>query len=183
MVACFHCGEVLPAQPYQFKVLGEMRAMCCMGCYAVAEAIVDAGLEHYYQERDVISPTAPLPEALEVLQGYDHPDTQQQFLHREHDFACAELSIEGVSCAACAWLIERRLGQEPSVKQATVNLSSHRTARLPRSPFSYRYSRSSVETGISTAINAFRRGGTGFNASNDVCRQFVFRHRYGNPVP
>ena len=104
--------------------------MCCMGCYAVSEAIVSAGLEHYYQERDVISPTAPLPEALSVLQGYDHPDTQQQFIHRERDLACAELSLEGVSCAACAWLIERRLIQEPAVNQASVNLSSHRLRLL-----------------------------------------------------
>ena len=130
MTTCFHCGEPLPAKPYQFKVLGEMRDMCCMGCYAVSEAIVSAGLEHYYQERDVISPTAPLPEALSVLQGYDHPDTQQQFIHRERDLACAELSLEGVSCAACAWLIERRLIQEPAVNQASVNLSSHRLRLL-----------------------------------------------------
>lgn len=130
MSTCFHCGEALPTKSFQFKVLGEMRDLCCMGCYAVTEAIVSAGLEHYYQERDVISPTAPIPESLTILQGYDHPNTQQQFLHREQDLACAELSIEGVSCAACAWLIERRLAQEPSVKQATVNLSSHRLRLL-----------------------------------------------------
>ncbi len=130
MTTCFHCGEPLPAKPFHFQVLGAMRDMCCMGCYAVSEAIVSAGLEHYYQERDVVSPTAPLPEALSVLQGYDHPDTQQQFIHRERDLACAELSLEGVSCAACAWLIERRLLQEPAVNQASVNLSSHRLRLL-----------------------------------------------------
>jgi Cu2+-exporting ATPase len=130
MSKCFHCGEALPAKSFQFKVLGEMREMCCMGCYAVTEAIVSAGLEHYYQERDVVSPTAPLPEALTILQGYDHPDTQQQFIHREQHLACAELSVEGVSCAACAWLIERRLIQEPAVSQASVNLSSHRLRLL-----------------------------------------------------
>ena len=82
--------------------------MKCVAGLLCRYRIVNAGLEHYYQERDVVSPTAPLPEALTILQGYDHPDTQQQFIHREQHLACAELSVEGVSCAACAWLIERR---------------------------------------------------------------------------
>lgn len=80
-------------------------------------------------KRDVISPTAPLPESLTILQGYDHPNTQQQF-SREQDLACAELSIEGVTCAACAWLIEQQLARDRASKQATVNLSSHRLRLL-----------------------------------------------------
>ena len=43
--------------------------MCCLGCQAVAQSIVDAGLEHYYLERTEISPTAPIPENLELLAG------------------------------------------------------------------------------------------------------------------
>lgn len=130
MSGCYHCGEPLPGTPFRFTVLGEERDLCCMGCYAVAESIVNAGLENYYLERETVSPTAALPEALDALKGYDHPDTQQQFVHREQNLACAELSLEGVSCAACAWLIERRLQQEPSVSRATVNLSSHRLRLL-----------------------------------------------------
>ncbi|RZU47201.1 Cu2+-exporting ATPase [Fluviicoccus keumensis] len=125
-VTCYHCGEPLPARPLQVTILGEARPMCCVGCQAVASAIVDSGLENYYLERTEISPTAPLPDKLERLAGYDHPETQAQFVHREDDLACAELTVEGLSCAACAWLIERRLQQEPAVRQASVNLSNHR---------------------------------------------------------
>ena len=74
-------------------------------------AIIASGLAHYYDERTESSPRAELPEALESLAGYDHPDTQAQFLHRDGNAACAELSLEGMSCAACAWLIEKRLRQ------------------------------------------------------------------------
>ncbi|PTQ88499.1 heavy metal translocating P-type ATPase [Agitococcus lubricus] len=131
MTACFHCGEVVPPDTqFSLQILGETRHLCCMGCFAVAETIVSAGLESYYLERDTISPTAALPEALERLKGYDHPDTQRQFIHREQELACAEISLEGVTCAACAWLIEKRLQQEPAVKQASVNLSSHRLRLL-----------------------------------------------------
>ncbi|MDO8696388.1 MAG: heavy metal translocating P-type ATPase metal-binding domain-containing protein, partial [Pseudomonas sp.] len=47
---CYHCGlPVLTGSRFQAHVLGELRAMCCPGCAAVAEAIVAAGLESYYQ--------------------------------------------------------------------------------------------------------------------------------------
>ncbi|HNE92000.1 MAG TPA: heavy metal translocating P-type ATPase metal-binding domain-containing protein, partial [Agitococcus sp.] len=128
--SCFHCGEPLPATPYRLTILGKEQPLCCLGCYAVAETIVQNDLESYYLERTVISPTAAVPEALEQLTGYDHPDTQKQFIHREQDLACAELSVEGVSCAACAWLIEKRLTQEQSVKQVSLNLSNHRLRLL-----------------------------------------------------
>lgn len=124
--SCYHCGQPLPDAPVFVRILGEDRPMCCLGCRAVAESIVESGLENYYLERTEISPTAPLPEKLELLAGYDHPDTQAQFVHREAELACAELSVEGLTCAACAWLIEKRLQQEPAVRQATVNYSNHR---------------------------------------------------------
>lgn len=137
MSSCFHCGLPNPAAPpqgpssqgaarYHALVLGETRAFCCPGCVAVAESIVASGLSSYYQERDSASPTAALPEALEDLLRYDHPAAQSDFVHREGRYACTELSLENVSCAACAWLIERRLSQEGSVAQASVNLSNHR---------------------------------------------------------
>ena len=127
MSSCFHCGLPNPAAArYHALVLGEPRAFCCPGCVAVAESIVASGLSSYYQERDSASPTAALPEALEDLLRYDHPAAQSDFVHREGRYACTELSLENVSCAACAWLIERRLSQEGSVAQASVNLSNHR---------------------------------------------------------
>ena len=137
MSSCFHCGlpnpAALPQGPaskslvrYHALVLGEARAFCCPGCVAVAESIVASGLSSYYLERDSASPTAALPEALEDLLRYDHPAAQSDFVHREGRYACTELSLENVSCAACAWLIERRLSQEGSVAQASVNLSNHR---------------------------------------------------------
>lgn len=127
---CYHCGLPNPggAQTgrYQAQVLGDRRDFCCPGCQAVAESIVASGLENYYRERDSSSPTAALPEALAVLERFDHPAAQQEFVQREGRYACTDLSLENLSCAACAWLIERRLGQEPGVAQASVNLSNHR---------------------------------------------------------
>lgn len=125
---CYHCGLPNPSASGvpPLRVLGEARLFCCPGCRAVAEHIVDSGLDHYYRERDSRSATGSPVEADDVLGRFDHPDVQAEFVRREGRHACTDLSLENISCAACAWLIERRLGQEPGVAQASVNLSNHR---------------------------------------------------------
>lgn len=124
---CYHCGLPNPAGTRPgLVVLGQPRRFCCPGCAAVAEHIVTSGLDHYYRERDSRSVTGAPIESAELLARYDHPEVQDEFVHREGRYACTELSLENISCAACAWLIERRLGQDDSVAQASVNLSNHR---------------------------------------------------------
>lgn len=102
--------------------------MCCPGCLAVAEAIVKSGLESYYQHRSEASanPDA-LPRILdEELALYDRADVQQPFLKHEGELASTSLMIEGISCAACGWLIERHLRSLGPVVEANLNLSNHR---------------------------------------------------------
>lgn len=126
---CYHCGLPVPAgSHFQARVLGETRALCCPGCQAIAEAIVKGGLESYYQHR---SDTAVNPQALpqelgEELALYDRQDVQQPFVHHQGDLASTSLMIEGISCAACGWLIERHLRNVRGVAEASLNLSNHR---------------------------------------------------------
>ncbi len=126
---CYHCGLPVPAgSRFEARVLGETRAMCCPGCQAVAEAIVAGGLESYYRHRseNAANPEA-LPKALsEELQLYDRPDVQGGFVRHEGELAETSLMIEGISCAACGWLIEKHLRQLPGVAEARLNLSNHR---------------------------------------------------------
>lgn len=108
-------------------ILGEPRNFCCAGCLAVAETIVESGLENYYLDRDTpASGPAALPEKLTALLAFDHPAAQKEFLRQEDGTASCELTLENISCAACAWLIERRLQQQQGVQEAVVNLSTHR---------------------------------------------------------
>ena len=126
---CYHCGLPVPdGSPYHAQVLGEARAMCCPGCQAVAEAIVAGGLEGYYRHR---SETAANPEALpkaltDELALYDREDVQQGLVSHANDQAETCLLIEGISCAACGWLIEHHLKKLPGVSEANLNLSNHR---------------------------------------------------------
>ncbi|MDS4012793.1 MAG: heavy metal translocating P-type ATPase metal-binding domain-containing protein, partial [Candidatus Accumulibacter sp.] len=52
---CYHCGQPLTlASQLAVHIDGEARAMCCGGCQAVAQAIVDNGLVDYYRKRDAL---------------------------------------------------------------------------------------------------------------------------------
>ena len=126
---CYHCGLPVPTgSRFHAVVLGEERALCCPGCQAVAEAIVAGGLEHYYSHRSENSanPQA-LPQALpDELALYDRSDVQRPFVQHEGELSETQLLIEGISCAACGWLIEKHLRGVPGVAEAHLNLSNHR---------------------------------------------------------
>ncbi|WP_277962128.1 heavy metal translocating P-type ATPase [Pseudomonas sp. RIT-To-2] len=126
---CYHCALPVPAsQRFTATVLGQPRAFCCPGCQAVAEAIVAGGLQGYYQHRDQASanPQA-LPRQLpDELALYDRDDVQQRFVHGQGELRDATLMVEGITCAACGWLIEKHLRALPGVVEARLNLSNHR---------------------------------------------------------
>ncbi len=126
---CYHCNLPVPAgSRFCATVLNERREFCCPGCQAVAEAIVAGGLESYYSHRSEssVNPQA-LPQQLQdELELYDRADVQKAFVHHDADLAETTLLLEGISCAACGWLIEHRLRQLPAVAEARLNLSNHR---------------------------------------------------------
>lgn len=127
-MACFHCGLPNPSTlgPYRAVILGETRDFCCPGCVAVAETIEASGLSDYYLNRDSEPQQRYAAAPAELLARFDHPAVQREFVGHAGDTSIAELSIENLSCAACAWLIERRLQQTVGVLEATVNYSTHR---------------------------------------------------------
>lgn len=101
--------------------------MCCPGCESVAQTIVDSGLVSYYQYRTAPAEKADLvPEQLRSLIHYDNEDVQAEFVRNSEETKEVTLSLEGVSCAACAWLIEKRMAVEPGVLSIRVNTTTNR---------------------------------------------------------
>jgi Cu2+-exporting ATPase len=103
--------------------------MCCPGCKAVAEAIVNAGLTEFYRYRTQASPTAQelVPQALRDMALFDRPDLQKTFVTVDPENRCeASLILEGIVCAACVWLNERHVGALPGVLEFHVNYTTHR---------------------------------------------------------
>ncbi|KDM91447.1 heavy metal translocating P-type ATPase [Photobacterium galatheae] len=126
--SCYHCGDPVPQETHlTVEILGKARSMCCPGCEAVAHTIVESGLTSYYEYRTVTADKADLvPQQLQSLSLYDHEDIQQEFVRASENANEVTLSLEGVSCAACAWLIEKQLKREQGVLNIRVNTTTHR---------------------------------------------------------
>ncbi|MCJ2365875.1 heavy metal translocating P-type ATPase [Aeromonas dhakensis] len=139
MSGCFHCGEPVPAgSRYALEIKGIVQPMCCPGCQAVAETILECGLASYYEHRTAPGTKGELvPEELAALTHYDLAEVQQDFVTDSatgsHKVREIQLTVEGLTCAACAWLIERHLGNLAGLHYINVNTTTHR-ARIKWDP-------------------------------------------------
>lgn len=106
--SCRHCGSPVPA--------GRTDGFCCAGCAFVFQMLHEQGLEHFY----------------ELKGGQSLPPVAAQAL-READYewlaAAAKgqreitLSIQGLSCVGCVWLIERVFAQQPGGHRIAVDVT------------------------------------------------------------
>lgn len=127
---CFHCGLPVPADThFPIRYRSQTPPACCAGCQAVAQTIIDSGLDDYYAHRTADSPqAAPLPEELLAqMRLYDAPELQASFVQispdNQHE---AALILEGITCAACIWLNEQHIKRLPGVHSVEINYTTHR---------------------------------------------------------
>lgn len=128
---CFHCGLPVADNLHIYvNYKGKDRPMCCFGCQAVSQAIINSGLDDFYKYRtsnpeksDVI-----VPEFLQQLKAYDTEAVQKKFVNNTEQGDVLEVSLilEGITCAACVWLNEKHLNALPGVISATINYSNNR---------------------------------------------------------
>ncbi|HLS84211.1 MAG TPA: heavy metal translocating P-type ATPase [Arenimonas sp.] len=117
--ACHHCGEPLPAAPVLVELDGQARAMCCSGCAAAAAWIRDAGLDDYYRLRQ--APGARVDEFAGDYRSWDRSDVQAGHVEHGPEGDGITVVVEGMHCAACAWLIDRALQREPGLRDVSAN--------------------------------------------------------------
>ena len=122
---CFHCGEPIDGpSTFSSVIEGLERPMCCAGCKAVADLIVESGMAHFYSQRTHYAETPP--EQLLNL-SYDSYDFSELGTSTGDpsttDTHTVQLLIQGMTCAACSWLVERQALRTVGVKAARVSLS------------------------------------------------------------
>lgn len=113
---CLHCGEPIPASS------AGGAQFCCSGCRAAYDLIQGMGLESYYQRR-CLDPDQPSMRPEDEDAQFDFQsftDTNEEGLSTLH------LMVEGLQCAACVWLIETVLRQQPGVRHARINMTTRR---------------------------------------------------------
>lgn len=118
---CRHCGLPLPAR--------STSPFCCSGCHAVYEAIKSAGLDDtYYSLRDL----SPFAKGKPAKQS-EATNLSRQLLASDRFIdesttvldggnRSVSLAIDGLTCAACGWLVEQVATAQTGMHEASVNL-------------------------------------------------------------
>lgn len=118
-VVCAHCGDRLASAPAARD--GDAQ-FCCAGCAAAYHVIRGLGLDRYYDMRRPAPGVRSLrPEAESAgvdVAAYARTSTDGR--------VALDLMVDGLSCAACVWLIESMLAREPGLIVGRVNIGSRR---------------------------------------------------------
>jgi Cu2+-exporting ATPase len=115
---CAHCGLEVPPGLIELR---EREQFCCAGCRAVYQTLHACGLQAFYRLRDVAG--RPVTPAESKFASFDTPAFHKLYVQqRDSGVASADLVLEGVTCAACVWLVERLRHVVPGVIEARLSL-------------------------------------------------------------
>jgi len=126
---CFHCGLEIPKDTnYTCQILQQPCSFCCAGCLAIAETLIANNLTDFYRFRENPSskPEDLIPQEVLEIEALDTPSILDEISSQSDNLRSIELGIEGITCAACGWLIEKQLSLMPQVIKISVNVSTQR---------------------------------------------------------
>jgi len=105
---CLHCQEINPDPKDEF---------CCLGCKSAYNIINGFGLSSYYQQRITDTSVRKIkPDEEDIIDI-------SEFVTKNDGVFSVFLSVQGLHCAACVWLIENILKKQTDVIKARINLS------------------------------------------------------------
>ena len=138
-VACAHCGLAVPDALIQLEAEHQF---CCTGCEAVFQTLHACGLDNYYRLRDLGDSTfQPAHPTNESFLSFDTEAFYKLYVQPKNDGALSvDLTLEGVTCAACVWLLERLPRVLPGIIDARLSLREA-TVRLTWDPQQIKLSR------------------------------------------
>ncbi len=125
VVDCYHCGlPVEDENEFLYEIANKSQSFCCVGCQAVAALIHQGGLEQFYQYRSELNKKPD--ERVNDYSMFDNDEIQANFVVKHDDNTrTADLLLDGITCAACVWLIEKYLLSFAGVKRVSVNVVTY----------------------------------------------------------
>ncbi|HFL8819308.1 MAG TPA: heavy metal translocating P-type ATPase [Candidatus Azoamicus sp. OHIO2] len=126
MGKCYHCNLSLKKKTYNSNINNKSYVMCCYGCLAVFNFIMEAGFADYYKNRENPANTVTelINDSINHQNIFNEKKTVAKFVNQTSDIANITLAIDGISCSACTWLIERHLNKNKYIQKVYINLAS-----------------------------------------------------------
>lgn len=112
---CAHCGLL-------FFGRGET-LFCCAGCQFVYNFLQSKSLTQFYDLRKTSSETCPLP-VQSSISNYTFLDDPEVVKKLGTDENRIRLYLDGLTCTACIWLLEKLPDYCPAAESARVDLST-----------------------------------------------------------
>lgn len=111
-IPCLHCGTPVPAS--------RTDAFCCGGCEFVHDLLRREGLERFYDLRGE-SNLPPVP--AQALRERDY-EWLEQIVETTKTSGEPQivLSVQGMTCVGCVWLVERLFARQPGAVQIDVDV-------------------------------------------------------------
>lgn len=112
---CTHCGSPVPA--------GRDDGFCCAGCRHVHELLHQEGLDHFYDIKGGVALPPVTPQALRE-RDYEWLALLGAEAERasEADVVELRLAVQGLSCVACVWLVERLFARHEGALRVNVDV-------------------------------------------------------------
>ncbi len=139
---CHHCGATLGRGAREVMVSGREAQVCGDACRTAVETIANAGLDAWYGLRthsDAQGASTADPRHQAELDAWRVPEVEASVVRRTgdghgghepgrsaHGTCAVTLTVEGMRCAGCAWLVEGLLTSAPGVDAATVDFPLRR---------------------------------------------------------
>ncbi len=123
-MTCTHC--LVPVKQTSAVYDTEGRVFCCHGCRGVYHLLKQQGLEDFYRKRRNWRPGP-------VETGTISPESFKDCLTKQGRYVALDLTVGGIRCGSCVWLIERFLRKQKGVLSVRVNYGTH-SARVVFDP-------------------------------------------------
>ncbi len=121
---CRHCGTV-------FTPSKDHREFCCTGCQFVYRMIQGGGLDHFYDLKGA-KELVPVKSLVFEKRDYgwlkDAVAEAEAKVRESGQAATLEVDVQGLSCVACVWLIERVFRKQPGALRCLTDVQAGRMA-------------------------------------------------------
>lgn len=126
-LGCYHCSLPVPEKlNYGLQIEGKTEYFCCPGCLAVASTIANCGLDSFYELRDKSQNQVDWQPEQNPYLYLDHPEFRHESFVRREEISVLSISLIGLTCAACVWLIEKYLLDQLGVNKVDISQVSQR---------------------------------------------------------
>lgn len=113
---CYHCGDDLPAAPYQVAE----KQFCCLGCKGVYQLLSSHQLSSYYAYNDI--PGQSQKNTTTHFAYLDEPAIMAELVdYTDEKITVITVFIPSVHCSSCIWLLEHLHKINPAIVQSRVD--------------------------------------------------------------